>query len=147
MCIFPHILETQHVLYEVRLHWTLSHLVFMTSLWAMSVLPISILRMKTRLGQVECLDKWQEKNSDTRFSTRRNLKWFFHSTKLKSNYRDWSAKSMLQRLGSSPCNYTRSGEPGRNDRQPIPVEESRLLLKQQQVSTSKSSHFWKINQS
>lgn len=37
--------ETQHVLYEVRLCWTLSHLVFMTSLWAMSVLPI--LWMKT----------------------------------------------------------------------------------------------------
>ena len=119
--------------------------VLTASLWVTPVLPI--LQMRNRLRMVGCLTKWLRRSSDARFSNPRKRRRFYHPTKLKNNDRDWLAKSVLQRLGSLPCDYTRLGKLGRKDRQQISVDESSLLLKQLGASISKSSHFWIINQS
>ena len=103
----------------------------------MPVLPI--LQMKSRLRKVECLTKRQGKNSC--FSHPTTLKWFFHSTKLKSYYRDWLAKVNVRETWFAALQLSKMGKLGRNTRHWISSNESSLLLKQQHVPTFKSFLF------
>lgn len=107
-------LFTKHLLGTCSMSWTLR-----------------LQRQKKGLRKVDCLSQWLGKNSDPRLSNSRNLKWFFQSAKLKSNYRDrWTKINAMETwfiaLQSHRIRKTWQKSPV----QSILINESSLLLKQ-----------------